>query len=253
MQPAHSRSERRRAAGGRLVTAVEHNAPGAAWADTYARRGIWWGHPEELTRRPPSSVGARAVARATSCGPPVGALEPGVRVLEAGCGTGQYGLALALQGLRVDAPRLQPGRSRASTRAHRPRSVGTARTPNDRGGRPDASARPPTTPTTWCSTSRSWSTSSTTPSVVRRSPRWSARRSPAGSWSWWLDRRIHSHRCGAAPAGRGSPINREMVELDAAAARRRAAGRRSDRRDRRDGIAAWRALFFWPRWYERWS
>ena len=33
------------ATGGRPVTALEHDAPGAAWADTYARRGNLVGPP----------------------------------------------------------------------------------------------------------------------------------------------------------------------------------------------------------------
>ena len=73
-----------------------------AWAETYARRGVWWGRPEDLTaarlRAWAGELWLGAIVRAAEIRP-----GPDVRVLEAGCGTAQYALALALQGCRVDA------------------------------------------------------------------------------------------------------------------------------------------------------
>jgi SAM-dependent methyltransferase len=92
---------------GGAVTAPTHSAAGVAWADTYARRGVWWGRPEELTvdrlrswaREPWLGEIVRVAGRCAA---------PGARVLEAGCGTGQYGLALALQACQVDALDVNP-------------------------------------------------------------------------------------------------------------------------------------------------
>jgi SAM-dependent methyltransferase len=85
-----------------LMTAPARSEAGNAWAQCYGRRGVWWGSPEELTverlRDWARQDWLADIVRAAGVVP-----RPGVRVLEAGCGTGQYGLALALQGFDVAA------------------------------------------------------------------------------------------------------------------------------------------------------
>jgi SAM-dependent methyltransferase len=75
---------------------------GDAWAETCARRGVWWARPEDVSAATlldwAGALWLGAIVRAAGIRP-----GPDVRVLEAGCGTAQYALALALQGCRVDA------------------------------------------------------------------------------------------------------------------------------------------------------
>jgi ubiquinone/menaquinone biosynthesis C-methylase UbiE len=75
---------------------------GEAWRSYYQAGAVTWLHPEQLTvewlLRWSKSEWITRMLRATG-------LRPGIhtRVLEAGCGTAVYGIALALMGYSVDA------------------------------------------------------------------------------------------------------------------------------------------------------
>ena len=219
-----------------------------AWAETYARRGVWWGRPEDLTaarlRAWAGELWLGAIVRAAEIRP-----GPDVRVLEAGCGTAQYALALALQGCRVDA--LDVNATALERAAELAEGVGVTNEVRLLEG--DLIAMPTaddaydlvfnqqvmeyfvddrTRQAAFADMVRTTKPGGRVVVVVAR---------PAHPFArWW-----------GLLGWPGFTDQPDMIELDAArlATELRAAGLVDVETD---GIAAWRALWFWPRWYDRW-
>ena len=223
---------------------------GDAWAECFARRGVWWGNPEEMTLERLEAWGREHwlgdIVRAAQIRP-----DHAVRVLEAGCGTGQYSLALALKGYEVDALDYNPAaleRARELIAA-----VGAGRrAPSLLSG--DLLCLPTAKDAYDLVFNQQVMEYFVDPEQRHLALAQMVRTTkPGGVVVVVIARPGHP----LAPVWRrfgwpGFIDQPEMVDLTP---RRledefRAVGLTDVASD---GIAAWRALFSWPRWYERWS
>jgi SAM-dependent methyltransferase len=223
---------------------------GDAWAHWYDQRGVWWGRPEELTVELLGSWGRQEwlgrIVRAAGIVP-----GAGVRVLEAGCGTGQYGLALALQGFDVDSFDY----NRAALERARELEAGA------RGAcRPPALFQADLMRIPIASDAFDLVFNQAVHEyLVDESERHMAlaemvRTTRLGGAVVVVVNRPHHPfaRFWRRMGWRGFDNQPEMALLTARLleAEMRTAGLVDVASD---GIGAWRALFFWPRWYDRWA
>ena len=212
--------------------------------------GIWWGHPDELTvdrlRAWTREPWLRDIVRAAG-----GCAQPGARVLEAGCGTGQYGLALAMQGLRVD---LLDINLVALERAHQlaAQIFGTAPHPTIVEG---DLMRLPTADDTYDLVFNQQVMEYFVDDARRRAALAEMARTtkPGGRVVVVVARPAHPfERWWRLTGWRGFTDQPLMIELGAARLEGdlQAVGLIDVITD---GIGTWRALTFWPRWHERWA
>ena len=226
------------------------SAAGDAWAEWYDRRGVWWGRPEDVTADRLRSWGRDQwladIVRAADLRP-----GDGVRVLEAGCGTGQYGLALALQGFDVDALDCNPA---ALQRARQlaARTIGADRAPTLLEG--DLLCLPTDTDTYDLVFNQQVMEYFVDEAQRRAALAEMARTTkPGGKVVVVVARPEHPFARWWRRTGWPGFIDQpDMLEVgaDRLTDELRAAGLVDVRSD---GIGTWRSLTFWPRWYDRWA
>ena len=224
--------------------------PGDAWAEWYARRGVWWADPEDMTAERLLAWGREQwlddIIRAARLRP-----GDGVRVLEAGCGTGQYGLALALQGYDVDALDYNAAALEHAARlADRVTSAGRRPTllHGDLMGLPTA---PGTYDLVFNQQVLEYFVDDDQRLTALHEMVRTAK--PGGAVVVVVARPAHPFaRAWRRLGWPGFTAQPDMVDLPPRSLEDvlRAVGLTDVASD---GIAAWRALFLWPRWYDRWA
>jgi SAM-dependent methyltransferase len=232
------------------MTDRSSSSPGASWSEWYAKRGLWWVEPGQLTDERLQAFAGEQWVGAIAAAADIGSRDH-LRVLEAGCGSAQYGLALAARGCDVDALDVNPAAlARAAEVAA---GVGRAaeRLTLAEGDLLDL----PTGDDTYDLVFNQQVMEYFDDETVRRRALAEMTRTakPGGHVVIVVARPDHPFAPWWRLTGwRGFTDQPDMIELDAPTLEADLAS--VGLVDvRTDGIAPWRALAFWPRWHERWG